>query len=224
MINTFDELVKAQKSYQSQVDVLKGERQALERAYDGIKTKLDQIEEEEKLLENVIVLLRRASEYARDQARFQIEDLVTRCLQFIFESSMEFKIEFSESRNLPIAQFYVQSNYDGYSIKTKPQDSRGGGVVDIVSLALRVAFLEIHKPKVEGPLFLDEPGKHVSDDYIYNLGEFIKNTSMLFGRQIIMVTHNNYLAEMCDTTYTIDIRNGVSYIAEQVDLNNETKI
>src|SRR5699024_4983902 len=153
MINTFDELVKAQKSYQSQVDVLKGERQALERAYDGIKTKLDQIEEEEKLLENVIVLLRRASEYARDQARFQIEDLVTRCLQFIFESSMEFKIEFSESRNLPIAQFYVQSNYDGYIIKIKQQDSRGGGVVYIVSLAVRVEFLEIHKTKVEGPLF-----------------------------------------------------------------------
>lgn len=224
MIDTLDQLLAAQRAYQSDVDVLKGERRALERSQDEVSRELKKTEDQERLLENVIILLRRASEYARDQARFQIEDLVTRCLQFIFESSMEFEVEFSESRNLPVAQFYVKSNYDGYSVKTKPQDSRGGGVVDIVSLALRVAFLEIHKPKVEGPLFLDEPGKHVSDDYIYNLGEFIKNTSMLFGRQIIMVTHNNYLAEMCDTTYTIDIRNGVSYVAEEVDLHEETKI
>ena len=79
-------------------------------------------------------------------------------------------------------------------IKTKPEQSRGGGVIDIISLALRIAFLQIHKPKIEGPLILDEPAKHVSEDYIFNVADFLKRASEMFNRQIIIVTHNNHLS------------------------------
>ncbi|MDO5036824.1 MAG: ATPase [Tissierellia bacterium] len=213
-----DRLKQAHKNLQSEVDSRKGEKRVLDEELDRVKTQLLAIEKKEKLLDQVVLLLQETADYARNQAKNQVEDLVSKCLQYIFESDIEFIIEFSESRNLPVAEFYVQSDYDGYSVKTKPEEARGGGVVDIISLALRISFLEIYRPTVNGPLFLDEPGKHVSEDYIFNLGEFIKESANMFDRQVIMVTHNPHLAQICDLIYQVDLKNGVSQVKKMEEL------
>lgn len=182
---------------------------------------LNQYEVEEKklydqivLLEKVVILFQKTSEFARQQAKMQIESLVTKCLQFIFESNIEFSIEIDELRNKANAEFYVISDNDGFIVKTKPELSRGGGVVDIVSLALRIAFLEIHKPTIQGPLILDEPAKHVSEEYIFNVGDFLKQTSEMFNRQIIMVTHNHHLSALSNNSYRVDFAGHKSVVTK----------
>ena len=184
----------------------------------------EQLEKTEKILKDredysdiltqVSLLFQKTSEFAREQSKRQIEDTVTKCLQFIFETDIEFLIELSEARSVPVAEFFVQSNYpEGYSVKTKPEIARGGGVVDIISLALRIAFLQLNQPKLSGPLILDEPGKHVSNDYVFNLGEFLKKSSNLFDRQIIMVTHNPYLSQICDKAFQVKNKSGISEVS-----------
>lgn len=173
---------------------------------------LEKIQNEIDLLSKVIILFQKTSEFAREQAKHQIESLVTKCLQYIFESSVEFSIEIEEQRGKSSAEFYVISKIDDKIIKTKPELSRGGGIVDIVSLALRIAFLQTHKPKIQGPLILDEPAKHVSDDYIFNVADFLKQTSDLFNRQIIMVTHNNHLASIGKTAHRVELKGSESNV------------
>ena len=182
----------------------------VEKKKQGIK----EVEAEEKKLSGVVFLLQKAADFSRNQATHQIEDIVTQSIAYIMQNSSRFVVDLSEKRGLPIAEFFVESDYGEYKVKTKPEMSRGGGVVDIVSLALRIAFLENHRPKMDGPLFLDEPGKHISDDYIFNMGEFVKECSRLFSRQIIMVTHNDYLTNICDKAFRVDIRNGTSDVVE----------
>lgn len=172
------------------------------------------IELELELLNKVSILFQKTSEFAREQAKTQVESLVTKCLQFIFDSNIEFLIEIEELRGKANAEFYVVSQSDDSIIKTKPELSRGGGVVDIVSLALRIAFLQTHKPRVEGPLILDEPAKHVSDDYIFNVADFLKQTSELFNRQIIMVTHNDHLASIGSSAHRVGLKGFTSTISE----------
>lgn len=167
-----------------------------------------------ELLEKVIILYQKTSEFAREQAKTQIENLVTKSIQFIFESDAEFSIEIEELRNKANASFYIIDEIDGVNIKTKPELSRGGGVVDIVSLALRIAFLEINKPSIEGPLILDEPAKHVSEEYIYNVGEFLKESCNMFNRQIIMVTHNQHLSALSDHSYRVDMDGSKSVVTK----------
>lgn len=164
------------------------------------------------LIEKVSLLLQRTSEFARNQAKIQIESLVTNCLQYIFESNIEFKIEIEELYGKPNAEFFVITEADNTVIKTKPEQSRGGGVVDIISLALRIAFLQVHKPRIEGPLILDEPAKHVSEDYIFNVADFLKKTSEMFDRQIIMVTHNNHLSSIGTNAYRVSMKGSESHI------------
>ena len=166
---------------------------------------LDETQKQIELLDKVTLVFQKTSEFAREQAKRQIETIVTKCLQYVFETNIEFEIEINELRNKANAEFYVINQIDEITIRTKPELSRGGGVVDIVSLALRIAFLQIHKPPIEGPLILDEPAKHVSDDYIYNVGEFLKHTSEMFNRQIIMVTHNQHLSALANIAYRVQL-------------------
>ncbi len=213
-----DLLNKTINNIENEINVEKGKRSVIEEQLKEAYSEIEKLEKYNDILSKVIVLFQKTSAYGREQAKRQIEELVTKCLQFVLETDIEFLIEITESRNIPQAEFYVVSNYDGYSVKTKPELARGGGIVDIISIALRIAFIQIHRPGIEGPLIFDEPGKHVSDDYIFNLGEFLKKSSSMFKRQVIMVTHNRHLSEICDSSYIVSNRNGISNVEKNKEV------
>ena len=191
-----------------------GKRDQLIELKSTYEEDLANIIKEVDLLDQVMVLFQKTSEYARSQAKIQIENLVTKCLQYVFESNIEFRIEIEELRNKANAEFYVINDNPDFFLKTKPEQSRGGGIVDIVSLALRISFMQTHKPTIEGPLILDEPAKHVSEDYIYNVGDFLRQSSTMFNRQIIMVTHNSHLAELSEDAYRVELSGTESSVSQ----------
>lgn len=218
------ELEERFQSFSKAVDQEEARRDLICENLKKQRDSLEIVESKEKLLNGVVILLQKAADYSRNQATHQIEDIVTQSIAYIMQNSSKFTVDLLEKRGLPIAEFYVESDYGDYSIKTKPELSRGGGVVDIVSLALRIAFLENHRPKIEGPLFLDEPGKHISNDYIFNMGEFLKECSRLFNRQIIMVTHDDYLTNICDKSSRVEIRNGESTVRAMINDEDESLV
>jgi len=69
-------------------------------------------------------------------------------------------------------------------------------------------MMELARPKVTGPVVLDEPGKMVSKEYAANMAYFLKEYAAKTGRQIILVTHNEELAAMGNKTYQV-IKNGL---------------
>nr|WP_296153416.1 ATPase [uncultured Peptoniphilus sp.] len=218
------ELEERFQSFSKTVDQEEARRDLICENLKKQRDSLEIVESKEKLLNGVVILLQKAADYSRNQATHQIEDIVTQSIAYIMQNSSKFTVDLLEKRGLPIAEFYVKSDYGDYSVKTKPELSRGGGVVDIVSLALRIAFLENHRPKIEGPLFLDEPGKHISNDYIFNMGEFLKECSRLFNRQIIMVTHDDYLTNICDKSFRVEIRNGESTVNAMINDEDESLV
>jgi DNA repair exonuclease SbcCD ATPase subunit len=212
MIKNYEDLDNYISQLKSYISKEEGKKEKIIEQIEENKQSIKDIQSETDLIEKVSVLLQRTSEFARNQAKVQIESLVTNCLQYIFDNNIEFKIEIEELYGKANAEFYVITKADDMIIKTKPEQSRGGGVVDIISLALRISFLEVHKPKIEGPLILDEPAKHVSEDYIFNVADFLKRTSEMFDRQIIMVTHNNHLSSIGTNAYRVYMKGTESYL------------
>ncbi|MCG1011788.1 ATPase [Tepidanaerobacter sp. GT38] len=214
----FDKSIEEIEKYTQQLMVeyamKKNIKEKLEKDLNAKQNELEEVANLIDVLEQVRLLLQRASEYAREQIKQQIEMLVTHCLQFVFGPNLEFEIELSEVRGKTNAEFYVVSTYDDVKIKTKPQDARGGGVVDVISLALRIAVIQSTDLYKDGPLILDEPAKHVSNEYINNVAQFLKQISDVFHRQIIMVTHNQYLSEIADLAYKVELKNGISEVTE----------
>ncbi|MDD4569396.1 MAG: ATPase [Tepidanaerobacteraceae bacterium] len=216
MIKNFDCAIADTEKLINQLTVeyamKKSIKDKLEKDLSIKQNELKQLTDLVDTLEQVRLLLQRTSEYAREQIKQQIEMLVTHCLQFVFGPNLEFTIELNEIRGKTSAEFFVISIYDDEKIKTKPQDARGGGVVDVISLALRIAVIQNTDTYKDGPLILDEPAKHLSSEYIGNVAQFLKQISDVFQRQIIMVTHNQYLSEIADLSYKVELKGGVSDI------------
>ncbi|AEE91441.1 conserved protein of unknown function [Tepidanaerobacter acetatoxydans Re1] len=216
MIEDLDGIIATIEKYTQQLiieySVKKSIKEKLENELTIKQNELEQATNLIDILEQVRFLLQRTSEYAREQIKQQIEMLVTHCLQFVFGPNLEFEIELNEVRGKANAEFYVISTYDDVKIKTKPQDARGGGIVDVISLALRIAVIQSTNAYKEGPLILDEPAKHVSNEYIGNVAQLLKQISDIFHRQVIMVTHNQYLSEIADLAYKVELKNGVSEV------------
>ncbi len=190
----------------------KGQHKRLKQEREACRARLHELQEQSEIYEQVILLMQQTSEHARQTARERIERLVTSSLQAVFGGDYTFRIELTEKAGRPEAEFYVVSHRGEEALRTRPQDSRGGGVVDVVSLALRIAMLEAYRPRVEGALILDEPAKHVSEDFITPTAQFLKRVSESFGRQVIMVTHNAHLSETAEVAYQVVLREGASVV------------
>lgn len=200
-------------SFRRYVDQRTGHYQILKNQEEVAMKRFEELQVEIEELEQVRILIQETADHAREQARIQIELVVTNALQSIFGADLEFRVKIEEVRGRPEAEFYVSSTYGGDNIvETKPQDARGGGVVDVISLALRIALMELTNPKVEGPIILDEPAKHVSAEFSIHVADFLKSVSETFGRQVIMVTHNHHLSESADRAYDVEIKDGASVV------------
>ncbi len=210
--HSFAELEKALKEAGNELVSRKTARDLLLQNLREVEEKWQANNAKRELLDKVRLLFQLSSDHARTQAKQQLETLVTNALQYVFGSAFRFEIELSDHGGNPTAEFYVVTEWEGQTVKNKPQDARGGGIVDIVSLALRIALIETIKPRLNGPIILDEPGKHVSEDYIVPMIEFLKSIGETFGRQIILVTHNTHLTESADLAYHVRLSGGRSEV------------
>ncbi len=207
MLTQYEEYLNAmQKAYDTAV----GARDLLQGQLAEKEVELAKVREDIATWEQVQALFAKVSEFAREQLKTRIEETVTAALLAVFGEGLTFRINMRTSNGQPAADWQVVSQYGDLEVAASPEDARGGGITDIVSLALRLAMLELVKPKPGGPVILDEPAKMVSAEYAGNLAYFLKQYAARTGRQVIMVTHNTALAEVADKSYLVTQKDGVS--------------
>lgn len=187
-----------------QLALLRHQRNEKDETLTRVKGNID-------LWNQVQILLTKVSDYARRQLVERIEETVTAALQTVLaDDSLRFMVEIGERNKQSTAEWRVVSRYAEVEISNNPEDARGGGIVDIVSLALRLALLELTRPRPEGLVVLDEIAKMVSVQYSYNLARFLKAYAQETGRQLLLVTHNSTLALSGDRICWVEKRDGVS--------------
>lgn len=194
------ELRKQVNSARTSLEIKKNKVETLGARKESLEKKIEELEIDK--LEQASLILQKLSEKQREVAKTRLEELGTQALQYSLGNNYRMVIELSESRKRPQAFLYVIDDNKG--IKTSPLDDNGGGIIDIISIALRLVVLQAHEPTIDGPIILDEPFKMVSKEYIPMLSDFLKKISNDFGRQIIMVTHNEFLAESCESRIVIE--------------------
>lgn len=157
------------------------------------------------------LFLQSISESARGVAKARIEVIVTDALQYVFGQAYSFEIVIRHTNSgRPEADFLVCTNFNGRIIKSTPGLSKGGGVVDLLAIALKFSILELMN--YDGFIWMDEPFKHLSKKYrplVAKLLTFMHETS---GRQIVIITHSPELAGMCDRILNIRQTNGISKV------------
>ena len=166
-----------------------------------------------KTLTGALYLLEQCNLSARSFVKTEVEQLVTQGLRSIFEDdTILFNIEFVTKRNQIEAEFTLSREDAKTHIQGEILSTYGGGVVDVISISLRIIIMQLMK--IKGPLILDEPGKNISAQFISAFGKFLTEVSNTFNRQIIMITHNSKLVEFANNTIDVYQTAGVSHVRQ----------
>lgn len=159
-----------------------------------------QVEEAENRYNNALKAREIITTVAKDtqqQLEIRITNIVTMALAAVFPDPYQFVLRFTERRNQTEADLLLVR--DGEEVS--PIDATGGGVLDVVSFALRVAILLMSNYR--RIIILDEPFRHLSEDLQPKASEMMKMLSDKLGIQFIMVSHEDGIIGSADNVITI---------------------
>lgn len=152
-----------------------------QRNVTGLKIRVQDAEVGHQIIKDMV-------QQMQESAHQQIAAIVTDCLQTIFGPRLMFRIRFEQKRNKTEAIMEVVT-IEGHAIN--PMRACGGGVVDVISFALRVCALVLTQPAYRRLLVLDEPFKHLSNNYSQSAAELVQKLADDLQIQFIIVTHNS---------------------------------
>jgi len=159
-------------------DKIREERQTLR----DVEERSNAVEEAQELAQQVAAQL-------QHQAHSRIADIVSKCLEAVFEEPYTFRIHFERKRGRTEAKLVFER--DG--LEVDPLSASGGGVVDIAAFALRLSCLLLSRPPLRRLLVLDEPFRFVSVDLRHRVRALLETLAADMGVQIVMVTHDPQL-------------------------------
>lgn len=159
----------------------KGQQLAAWKNRNEADAKVLRLQDRKKAVEELTLVVQKAARDTQDQLRVRIEDVVQTSLDAVFPNTYTFKTEFVARRGRTELDMWLDK--DG--ARMDPLDSNGGGVVDVISLALRVCCLTMSK--YDRVLLLDEPFPRIRGTARQRLGEVLTLISHRLGIQVIMV-------------------------------------
>lgn len=187
------------------------EQKLLSKQYDECKNKIEKISSESLDMIEARNIISEAARITQQQFKILVEELVTTAIQAVFPNKdYKFVMQFVLQNNRPQINLLVQ---DGENEPYIPKEEQGGGLLDIISFALRVVLWSLEKPRSRNILIMDEPFRWTG-----NLTELaanmMKEISKKLGLQIIMVTHDERLMEIADKSWLCKKEKELSVVRE----------
>lgn len=179
-------------------------------SYEGIQRRTDDISkrvadqtEACSMIESALTQLFGFNEWINTLVRDKLESITNEALKNIFpDKEMSFRVVPNKTKRGIFYDLYIET--DG--VPTDLFDAKGGGVLDVIQMCLRITYLIKMKGKVRQCLLLDEPLKNLDANRIGLAATWIKQISMLFGIQFIIITHIPALTLTMENTGVIKVR------------------
>lgn len=179
------------------------------------KEMINELEEEESgnLLKKE--LLEQASEKAREDGMNVLADTATNAVQAILGDDTFVAMESSIRNGVPNVDVVVKREKNGIEVTTDPTQGEGGGVADIVAMAMYFSLGLLVGQDNEAPIFMDEPTKFLSKGYSSQAAEFINQMVDYTGKQTFLVTHDEVISASGDKVFKTELNDKlVSEVSE----------
>lgn len=166
------------------------------------KTKKERIQNKKDMIrsERAQMIIQEVARKTQEKIKFHIEDVVGLAISTIFGNEYNFELDFVVKRNKTECDMFL---IDKEGNRFNPIDDNGGGVVDLVSFALRISLWNLQRGKKNNTIILDETFKHLSKDNIDNVSMLLKNLSERLEIQFILVTHIPEFSEIADKVFEV---------------------
>ncbi len=175
-----------------------------------IKTSKEQVTLNEQNMDKIskaLDFLYNFSEFTRNEVKSKLENLSNLALKSVFpDKVMKFKVIPNRNKKGLFYDLYIDT--DGKITPLK--DCKGGGVLDVISLCLRVSYLRIFKGSLRQVLILDEPFKNLDSVRLPAAIDWLSATAKQMKMQLIIVTHLEDLIHKADKAIKVEQINGVS--------------
>lgn len=197
-------LAAAVRQARQDADREAGEAAVIGRQGKAARTEVERLRARLELHEKVLGVLTSVGEARQESAQQQVEGLVTRALQAIFDENLSFHLVPSVKANRAEIDFVLRSRHDGTEIDTPVMDARGGGMAAVVGFMLRLVVLLL-TPGARRVLFLDESFGMVSAEYEPRLAEFLREVADKAGVQIVLITHSRAYDDLADQAVELSL-------------------
>lgn len=183
----------------------------LQKQLDSLILQVSQLQSRLVDAEEAAIVVGAVEKAQQEQLKQKLEKLVSYALSVIFERPYKFVVEFDQRGQQSEATFMI---VDDLGNAQNIKEAHGGGILVIVAYILRAIVMMSAQPKLLPIMIDDEPFAQVSADYRNRLVEFLQKFAQSSGVQLIMVTHNQDLAEIGDKKYRFKLVNGKTLVDE----------
>jgi len=168
---------------------VQGEYKHIKQEKNKLEMNLCKLDVDKEMHTKAVELLSVVQKVSQEKIKDGFETLITQALHYVFENDTTFELTFGRRGNLQELDFNIKK--PGFEEAYDIIDTDSGGVIDIVSTALRLVLMEISTPKIEGFIILDEPFTGVSkdEDYLMRAKDFIQEIHQKLKRQMIIISH-----------------------------------
>lgn len=171
-------------------------------------------------IEQAALIHRTVAQQTQERLSWYIDDLVTAAIEAVFpDDPPQFKLEFVQRRGRTEADLWLA---DSNGNRIKPSDDDGGGLVNVVAFALRIALWSLTRA-TRPVIILDEPFVFLhSRDAHARVAELLQKVSQPTkanpqGLQIIMVTGEDESEEIigaADRIFNVTKKRAISTIRQ----------
>ena len=184
---------------QNKVQQLVGQQILLKKQFEEVGEEVEKKKGNFAVLEESKKILMAVSLKTQEQISYYISETVTNALRLVFQKEFTFKCEFVVRKRKTECEFIL---VDVNGNEADPVDSSGGGVLDVISVALRISFWSLNKNR--SLFILDEPFKFLSSNYQNRAYEMVDAVSKKLGLQVIVVSHLSSFIDKADRVFVIN--------------------
>lgn len=196
----------------TRVEQAKGEMNVLQRQLSDFETKYEQENKTLEYIQEAQQILQQTAKQTQNKLSFHISEFITSALQSIWgEQAYAFELRFVEKRNKTEVEMLLKTEDGEISLDNLNNIRSGGGVLDVVALALRIALWSL-QPNKQKVLILDQPLSNLDQNHLPKAGELITELSRKLDMQFLMINHNPALADIADKTLFVEKVEGVSKV------------
>lgn len=177
-----------------------GARQVLAVQRREQQAEVERLDEEVLLLGQVLAVYQQLGTQLQTTLLAAVEAVVSEGLRAVFGEALRFRLVPAVRAGV-LCLDPVLVDPDG--TETGLLDARGGGVVAVVGVLLRVLLVRLLADRTRQLLLLDEPFSQLSEEYVRPAAQLLARLARQFAIQIVLVTHQQTFAEVADVVYVV---------------------
>jgi chromosome segregation ATPase len=186
------------------------ENDLLQRQMDEFEKRILEFTDKLSVVKDASFFLTTLADGRRGTMKKKIEEVVTEAVKLIYGPEYRVELTYGVKNNRSSLDIEMVRNIPEGEVR-RELGGFGGGLADTISVPLRLMVL-LGSKQVARICVLDESWKHMDNERIELVAEFLKTLSDKLGMQIIICTHHQVIQDRADKTYQVSEVNGKSVV------------